>query len=379
MKVYVYPVIWFVCFACIPFRVEPQVVTAGETLKRIVEDACRKGVFDEEKMEVELGAVCPGKEVRIRMEGGVMTDMGVVLFPTGLEKARLAPVYDFIERYFFYLLVQAGREEQQHLLRSNRMGLLINGKPLGRGGGSVEEALQGVTPETPFVLESDSAHFRVSWKRGKEAVSLLFPKQYDLILGKDKMELSRMLKEELLAYEYTRPEPVFEPERFQLTPVSNLFFDRGDCFLIAQMKSGKYIRKEGDRFGYVCNERFGEESLLNLFSWADEMGWKGVAGIQVQGYHGFTDNFTCTLDRLCSFMKSRNCRAYVGIKTAGSDRITGTVVYVNEDLMYEHLLSFSFPVEAFKKNEVPVTVKWWPYIPLNNVTTLYDEETELTN
>ena len=48
-------------------------------------------------------------------------------------------------------------------------------------------------------------------------------------------------------------------------------------------------------------------------------------------------------------------------------------VYFNLDLMYEHLLYFKFPFAAFMSGSEKIELTLYPYIPLNNVDTLYDD------
>jgi hypothetical protein len=138
------------------------------------------------------------------------------------------------------------------------------------------------------------------------------------------------------------------------------------------MKSGSFLRKRGDTFEYLFNERMGAESLLNLFSHADEMEQNVDLQLTVKGYQ-LTESFALGLDRLCAWMKVQRCTAHMGVETQTDDGYTGTVMYVNHDLMYMHMLYYIFPTVAFKRDAVPVRATIYPYIPINNIATLYDD------
>jgi hypothetical protein len=86
-----------------------------------------------------------------------------------------------------------------------------------------------------------------------------------------------------------------------------------------------------------------------------------------------SEEFPFGIDRLCAYMKARKCTAYMGMETETETEWTGTVMYVNRDLMYLHLLHFKFPKEAFGKENVPVPVTLYPYIPIHNVASLSDD------
>jgi hypothetical protein len=153
---------------------------------------------------------------------------------------------------------------------------------------------------------------------------------------------------------------------------SGVYADMGDTYIIPQMQSGRFMQKKGLGYDYIFNERMGAESLLNLFTYADEMNRKNKLQLTVKGYQ-LSREFPFGLDRLCAYMKAQQCTAYMGIETQTDTLYTGTAVYVNRDLMYMHLLYFKFPKEAFKRDGIPVYATLYPYIPINNIATLYDE------
>jgi hypothetical protein len=346
-------------------------------------DAQLKGLKIEKAGNQELGAICPGKSVRIRLSGAALQDMGVILFPENMDKRHALPVYNFIERYCLALLLKASQAQQVYLLREDVVSIFINGKKFPDGKQSIAQIMQWIEPACPFRLVGEASLFKAQWliNDGKGSIEISFPKQYDLILGKDKKELTTSFRSELEAVVYQPAIQTLEQfiyPVFQYIPSQNIYADKGESYLIPQMKSGKYLQKKGVGYEYVFNERMGEESLLNLFTNADELKNPMKLRLKVTGYQ-VSEEWIYSMDRLCTYMKDNKCTPYVGIETQTETEYTGTVMYVNRDLMYKHLLYFQFPVEAFKQDETIIQATIYPYIPINNIATLYDEKDVINN
>lgn len=227
----------------------------------------------------------------------------------------------------------------------------------------------------PFSLTDDSTRYQASWQGVGMKVDLLFPKQYDLLLGYDKYELTQRLITNLSIRQTDfRNAPVKWKESSLQKIRGNVFYDRGDVFMIPQMKSGTYLMKKGTAWSYLFNAYFPEESVLNLFSHAHQMNFLLPFSLAVKGYNSSAAKSIGLAD-FVSLMISEGCRPYVGIETMDSKQITGTVIYLNRDLMYEHLLYFQLPLEVFhKKDNVRIKAVLYPYIPLNNLENLYADE-----
>jgi hypothetical protein len=365
-----------VCFLTLPLAAAAQVHAATATMQRMLTDAGKRGLKIEQAGVRELGALCPGRQMRVRMTDSTLLDMGLVLFHDTLERIYAPPVYDFIERYLLALLLKPGAAEQRWLMREDVVGLKANGRDLPAAGLSIAQAVGAIRETSFFWLRGDSSSFRAQWfvnAKGVTDVEITFPKQYDLILGSDKKELAGNVRAGLESFAYRKaPVTDFLGTFSPYLPEQEVYADTGDTYLIPQMKSGRFLQRRGDTFSYLFNERMGMESLLNLFSHADEMEWNARLLLTVKGYQ-LADSFALGLDRLCAWMKMQRCTAYMGTETQTNDRYTGTVMYVNRDLMYMHLLYYIFPTAAFKHDSVPVRATLYPYIPVNNIATLYDD------
>ena len=303
----------------------------------------------------------------------VSGDITRLRLPILEEGHYLSPVYTFLGNYFDKLVTLKSKKEQLAMLKTHRVELKINDISFESRKESLPLILQMITPDIPLMIRDQEKIIQVFWmvNENKDLIELVLPKQYDFLLEKDKKELTDLFQEELekFQYVYTEEDHIYEFE--SVKTINNLYADLGEIYQIPQMKSGRYLQIKGGQFEYILNERMGEESLLNLFSHADQMNRKNILNINMNGYDK-NFKFSYTLDRLCAFMKAQNCKTFLGIETIDRE-YTGTVLYVNQLLGYKHLLHFRFPNTAFFKENDVIEVKMYPYIPISNIEKLYDE------
>lgn len=320
-----------VFFGFISANAQSQLIEAGETMKQIMQEASNRGLFIKESGVVDVGHLCSGQKIKVEIHNHIVRDIGLLLFADD-DFSVYSPVYKYIERYFLHLLLKANKKEQAALLRENRVELIVNDTDFHLSELSFPDILKAIDKATTFNLNEFEKSFQAQWIYGtkNESVSFFFPKQYDLILGLDKKELTAQMIDEMNHFTYAATQ----------TGHPDIAF-------------GQY------------------DSLTR--SYADLMGKKNKIRMAIRSFL-VTDSLDYTVDRLTAFMKQQGCKAYIGLESESDTAFTGTIFYVNKVLMYEHICSFSFPKEAFKKEDAQIQAKLSLYIPLNNIKTLYDDD-----
>jgi hypothetical protein len=311
-----------------------------------------------------------------RLKTGMLILSLAVLSGNGWAQQEVlrSPAYTFAKRYFAELLSKQTKQEQLNLLSEDMLILKINGRDWKESRIALASILPEINADTPLSIRESEKEFQFIWlvNEDRQTVEFRFPKQYNLILGKDKKELTQSFQSDLEAFQWEGAVKIIPREGNTTDSLNGVYADLGDIYMIPQMKSGQYIQRKGDRQDFVLNERMGIESLLNLFTNADVMNRKNELNVNVRGYNT-NDTFDYTLDRLCAYMKAQNCTAYVGLETEDDKEYTGTVFYVNRELMYKHLVYFRFPKTAFMREQEKVNIKVYPYIPINNIADLYED------
>lgn len=349
------------------------IVTLSESVKRIYQDAEARDLVLDDTGLINISTICPGKQLLLIREGQLVRDVGISLFSEEIERGNIPEVYSFIERYFLSLSLKVSNAEQMNLLKEDFVLLLVDGKSLEESSFSMTSLLAEISTETSFRLTAQDLHYEACWSlpKGKE-LKFSFPKQYDLILGMDKKELVYTFRHALESLEDVQPKEEYFPQFFQYDTIKKMYMESDGYYILPQVASGKYFYQKGVGYEYIFQERQGEKSLQNLFAYADEMGKKNPVHLTIKGYK-LSETFDYSVERLCTYMKAHSCKAYTGIESVTESEYTGTVFYVNTNLQYKHLLYFTFPIEAFKSDTVPIVATLYPYIPINNIGTLYED------
>lgn len=351
--------------------INAQIWTNSETLKRMLTDAEQRGLRLQGKERLALDRLCPGIEMWINYRDTLLVDMGIRLFPKEMRQDYLPEIYPFLERYTLALLLRPDPQAQIRQLQADGVRLQIGGIRFEEGKWPFSTVLQKIASHPDFTLRTDSNYIEAAWgKRDADRVAFLIPKQYDLILGQDKMELTHCFREKLVAFH-----PVLEQSETDRTDTlaadTEADFDFGGYYWLEQVTKGVYRRKDNQK--YLFDIRRKRESLSNLFSSAHEMGKRHKLRLTILGYR-YKESFIYPLDRLCAFMRQNKCLPYIGMEQEDARACTGSVFYVNHALMYKHLLYFHFPLRAFQQEDVLIDATIYPYIPINNIKTLYDKE-----
>lgn len=355
------------------FATNAQISAGSQIIKRIYRDAESLGLANNKSEIIDISSLCPDKSVRITIQDSVISEIGIVLFSSPKENNHLTPVYNFIERYFLTLLLKKNKQEQLNLMNEDFVSLWVNERSYKDVKQSFSSVIQTITYESPYTLTRKEDHYEISWEvNNKGTVSLRFPCQYDLILGRDKKELGYYLKREMEEFTFSYSDKIVNHNFMEYIPLQHIYVDIEDTYIIPQMRSGMFMQKKGNNFSFVLNERMAEESLLNLFSHADEMKSGNRLMVTLKGYRQ-NEQFLYSLDRLCAFMRNKYCTPYVGLEEETETEFKGTVFYINKDLQYKHLLYFRFPREAMKKEIVTIYATLYPYIPIHNIGNLYDD------
>lgn len=350
--------------------VQAQTWTNSERIKQMLLDAETRGLPIAGRDTFSLGMLCPDQRGWAVYRDSLLVDMGLCLFPKEMDRTPAPEIYTFAERYALALLLKGNHAGQVRLLETDEVKLRIGNRSFAETKLPFSlVATSWMINQMPVTLRTDSNYIEVAWGTGANRVALFFPKQYDLILGQDKMELTHSFFEMLDRF--------WQPPLLPPYPINEhadeaaIHFEDGGKYWIESVRAGNYKDQTGR---YIFDERFPQESLANLFEQADQMGKSHWIRLTVKGYHYRQTRFF-PLSRWCALMREKQCRAYTGIETEIKGvQYTGSVFYINRNLMYKHLFHFRFPARAFRQEDVLIEAEVYPYIPINNIETLYDQE-----
>lgn len=323
-------------------------------------------------------AVCPGRQVEMKNDiFGRVGFIGLHLFGEEMSRAYASPVYEFVERYFLELLLAGDHAAVAAKLEEDKVEISLEGVAYGQSGKPFREFACLVDEQTPMAIQSDMDRYTVGWKTERGALQLVFPKQYELIIGADKIEMEKGLMEELARAEVAE-------NKMDTLPVGELeaavkkgyYIRKGGHYLTNDMHSDTYYKESGDGQAVLLfDAAMPAESLANLF----QEGWCGndrkiTMKVTHKCYGNRKAQFELELPQWVAYCKKNKCDVYFGMEQADGQTLKGTVIVVNPDLGFNHMLYFDCPADVFSRLRRDVNVLLYSYVPTHNIKDLFHDQ-----
>lgn len=240
----------------------------------------------------------------------------------------------FCKRYLQELNRCNTKETVTQKLKEDRVILLINDLPFGQSGQTVSSIISDIQNCTSFTIQSDSLAYRISWKDSCSTITCSFRREYELLLGKSKPELEKLFIEKIK----------------QAETQNNLTHDT--VYLISENKHP-------------------EEVIKSLFLSGYTPGQKVMLQITHLLYGKERQTYTCSLATFLSCCQSPEFTNRTGIETDNGSTITGTVIFRNQLLGYNHVLYFACPIIQMATERLIIKADLYTYIPTHNIENIF--------
>lgn len=288
------------------------------------------------------------------------------LFSDEIKKDYPSVVYDFLERYLYEVdsLVRKGVDIQQKLHDDKVM--FLKGTP---------SAVHTITTSTHFCLNNvEGKYYKVAWMDATDNtfLSLAFPMQYELLLGKPKVELEKTVKEEICAakgFQQVVPSEVMTVETndgcLMTQPVENYY--------VNSLNTATYYRMEGDSLKPVFDSTDKWHSAANLFLGCIDKADQYNVYVE-QNVYGFKKlNFTMRLNQWLAYCQKMKLKIFFTIEEEREDGLKALLIAQSDDLKFNHMMSVIIP-EGFVSNpKTMLKAVLNAYIPTQNVKDLYQQ------
>ena len=293
------------------------------------------------------------------------SSQGLKLFSPEVKEA--APrtqvvVMDFLERYFSELpntkqtTIQTKMADDKVYFRK--------GKP---------SDLHQVCDTMPFSINLLDRYYEVNWMKADEPfVTIVFPAQYDLLLGLQKDEALKQFKDAILAAPQ-RTIAIENPVRFRNTEAIHYHQTKGDTLELASLSDALYYNKVREEYHPVFNNEYLAYSAANLFH-----GLIPDANYRMyveQSVYGMTTiNYTISLSQWLNYCAEWGLKVFFAVEEEREDGILALVIAQSKELGYHHLLSVVIPDKFVTDKNAVLKVRMTPYIPVHNVKDLYQKQ-----
>ena len=295
------------------------------------------------------------------------SSQGLKLFSPEMKEA--APktqvvVMDFLERYFGKELSSQRQTTREHKMADDKV-FFRKGKP---------SDLYQVADTMPFSINLLDRYYEVNWmKADNPFVTIVFPAQYDLLLGAQKDDATKKFKDAILAAPQRTIDLKTPPDLQQLNGA--LYKAKGDTLELASLSDALYYKKVHEDYHPVFNNEYLAYSAANLFHGLIPN--RDYRMYVEQSVYGMTTiNYTISLSQWLNYCAEWGLKVFFAVEEERGDGILALLIAQSKELGYHHLLSVVIPDKFVTDQNAVLKVRLTPYIPVHNVKNLYQKQSE---
>ena len=282
--------------------------------------------------------------------------VGLALFSEEVKDKSNRLVLEFAERYFLQLEHPAPHATVAMMLRSDGVSF-----PKGNW-----HDIRKINSDTPFKLDYHLMRYTLSWQTKGATLSFSFPGKYQLIRGENLPEAEGHLVEDIKKT-MCSSHPNVRNEELRPSTSQGFFIRRGGWFYAETINATTYYRRKKDGLLIpVIDPDLLEESVANIMlcpNAAESFSFD----VTMHGY-GYKDSrFSIPVHQWIDFCIQEGCDLYCGIEKVSTSDVRATVLAVNQQLNFNHLLTVSVPISAIENARGVVKAELNAFIPTHNI------------
>lgn len=272
-----------------------------------------------------------------------------------------AAVMNFLERYFNEL------PKVKHTTTSTKMA---DDKVFFRNGKLTD--LYHVADTMPFSITLAHRYYEVEWKnRDKPFVTVVFPAQYDLLLGMQQEEAQKKIKEAILSAPQRKSS--FETPKGMTRLEDSIYMSKTEYMELESFNDAIYYNKVGKSFKPYFGKAHPDYSAANLFhGLADAGDYRMFVEQSVYGLKSV--NYTITLRQWLNYCEEWGLKVFFAIEEQRKDGLLALVVAQSKEFGFNHMLSVVIPDKFVNDKNAVLKVRMTPYIPIHNIKNLFQKE-----
>lgn len=271
-------------------------------------------------------------------------------------------VMDFIERYFGKELPAQRQTTKVHKMADDKV-FFRKGQP---------SDLYQIADTMPFSINLLDRYYEVEWMKEDEAfVKVVFPAQYDLLLGMQQDEAQQRLKEFILAAP-AREDTLQVPANLQMQDDS-IFVYKTAKFELESLNDAIYYNKVREDYRPVFDSRHIDYSAANLFHGLIH-GADYRMYVEQSVYGMKTISYSLMLSQWLNYCAQLGMKIYFAVEEQREDGVQAIVIAQCRELGFNHMLSVIIPDKFVSDQNAVLKVRLTSYIPTHNVKDLYQKQ-----
>ena len=275
---------------------------------------------------------------------------------------RQALIMDFVERYFndYYTKDCELRETQM----TDDKVFFRKGRP---------EDLRHLPDTVPFTISFHDKYYEVNWLRAEEPfITLVFPAQYDLILGLSQKDIQDHTREYILSAS-PRDDIMLQPDNLQPFK-DNIFVSKHAFMELESLTDATYYiynKVSGADPKPVFDVQHIDLSAANLF--AGLIHGKDYRLYVEQAAYNKTLTYTLPLSQWLNYCAEQQLKVFFAIEEVREDGVLALIIAHDSELNYNHMLSVVIPDKFVEHEGCVLKAKMTPFIPTHNIKNLYQQ------
>ena len=267
-------------------------------------------------------------------------------------------VMDFLERYFGKELPALKQTTLEHKMADDKV-YFRKGKL---------QDLYHVNDTMAFAISLLDRYYEVKWD---SVVTIVFPAQYDLLLGMEKDVALNRLKEFILTAPNCNREKKVSANLTQID--DSIWQSKQDNFELESLNDAQYYNMVCEDYQPVWDSDHLDYSAANLFhGLIADADYRMYVEQSVYGMK--TINYTLSLQQWLNYCKQLEMKIFFGVEEQREDGLLAIVIAQSREFGFNHLLSVVIPDKFITDRNAVLKVRMSPYIPNHNVKDLYQKE-----
>lgn len=299
------------------------------------------------------------------MMGSMLTQAQTFrLFSPEVKRDYPSVVYDFLERYLYEIdSLQSRNIPVETRLRDDKVIFLK---------GTADVARQ-ISSQTAFEMSRvDDKFYNVAWRDtlGNKMLEIAFPMQYELLLGKPKVQIEKEFQSTLSQYHLFTQRPASLDEKevqsdscWMSCPVSHYY--------IPSVNTATYYQSDSALPTFSDQDKW--HSAANLFQGciADISRYTLYISQSLYGYQSV--QYTLPLSQWLAYCQAMKLTVYFAVEEEREDGLRALLIAQSTDLGFNHMISLIIPDNFVNASRCIIKGTLNAYIPTQNVKDLYQK------
>ena len=270
-------------------------------------------------------------------------------------------VMDFLERYFQEL------ESVKHTTIQMKMS---DDKVYFRKGNVSD--LKQISDTIPFFINQHDRYYEVGWlKDSIPFLTIVFPAQYDLLLGKGQEECQMTFKDTIQKSPHRISTLKFPKGNIMVG--DSIYMTKTDYLELESFNNAIYYNKVGDAYRPYYDKSHLDYSAANLFQGLiPDADYRMYVEQSVYGLK--TINYSISFQQWLDYCAMWGLKIFFGVEEERADGLLLLVIAQSKELGFNHLLSVVIPDKFVTDKNAVMKVRMTPYIPIHNIKNIFQKE-----